>query len=55
MVIGKAIKFLRNLAKSRGDVVKGSKDTVIGAIEDLGTLADGYPSGEGRGVISTGA
>lgn len=40
-IAGKAIKFLRNTAKHKGNPIKGGAETISGAIDDIGTLVDG--------------
>jgi len=40
-IIGKAIKFVRNTIKHKGNPIKGFTETVAGAADDIGTLVDG--------------
>lgn len=39
--IGKAIKFVRNTIKHKGNPIKGATETLSGIGDDLGTLTDG--------------
>jgi len=39
--IGKAIKFVRNTIKHKGNPIKGAAETISGIGDDIGTLADG--------------
>ncbi len=50
-ILGKAIKFIRNTIKAGGNPLKGGKDTIAGAAEDIGTLVDGQLNADDAAAV----